>query len=225
MLLTDLREVKALLEIDPENTQEDLKLSLFIEQCSAWIEQWLDRGDLSLQSRTEYYNGTNTQKLLLRCRPVYLFPIIQVFVDYGGFYGSTSGSFNPSLSTLTFGNDFCIETRDGITSENGILVRINDFWAKPSVRQVGYLTPFIGPSFGSIKVIYTAGYTNDTLPATIRNAAAIVVAKLRNYLPLGLEVNSENYEELSVSVSTDGKNYILGGVIPQIFPKFRNWKF
>lgn len=225
MLLTDLREVKKVLEIDGCDASEDARLHFFIEWASNIIEELLSRPGLSYASRTEYYGGTGSQKLLLRSRPVFTTPTIRVFLDESAFYGSASGAFDPQNTELTFGTDFCLDIdQDDGSSRSGILVRINDFWPKPSVRQGGYLSPFIGQGFGTIKVIYTAGYTVDTLPPAFRAACNLLVAKMRYIFPLGMEIVGDGYEEKSLSFAPSQIDYLKGLVKPLILP-YKNWKW
>ena len=226
MLMTDLQEIKRILEIDPDDKSEDLKLSFIIEQASSWIGEILNKPNFDLKTRTEYYNGTGSQRLLLRSRPVYTNPVPQVFVDRYGNFGSTSGAFTQTNSELTYGVDFClqIDQEDG-SSRCGILIRTNDYWNKRWVRQPGYLSPYIAPSYGSIKCIYSAGYTVDNLPAVVRLAMNLLVAKLRYVFPLGLELNSESYEERNIGIAASQKNYILALVTPMIRAGFGNWKW
>jgi hypothetical protein len=225
MLLTDISELKAYLEIDPNNTAEDLKLSFLVEAVSQWIEELLNRPGLSYASRTEYYNGTGTSRLLLRSRPVFTTPTILVYEDGSGFFGSTSGSFDTGTTALTYGEGFCLQIdRDDGSSRSGILIKTRGLWEKRAVRQTGYLTPFVGPSYGSIKVVYTAGYTVDTLPASFRMAVNLLVSRLRYVLPLGLELSAESYEDRTIAISAIAqmKNYLLSMVRPFLWP-YRNW--
>lgn len=223
-MLTDLRELKRILEIDPNNTQEDVLLGFLIEQASAWIEELLNRPGLMFKARTEYYAGTGTQKLLLRSRPVFTTPTIQCFVDEAGYYGTRSGSF-ASTTELTWGDDFTLDIdQDDGTSRSGILIRINNLWPKPHVRQTGLLSPFVGDSFGHIKVIYTAGYTVDSLPATLRLACNILASKLRYFFPLGQELNSDSYEEKGIGIVTSDKEKLLNHVRPLVL-SYRNYRW
>jgi len=226
MLLTDLRETKTVLEIDPSNTSEDKKLNFCIEYASQWIEEAINRPGLSYKQRTEFYGGTGTQKLLLRSRPVYSVPTIQVFVDEGGYFGSVTGSFDPTSSAWTYGTDFClqIDQDDGLRSRSGILVCMNNLWPRPSVRQAGWLSPFIGDSFGTIKVVYTAGYLVDDLPPVFRFACNFLVAKMRQALPYGFLLTSESYEDRSVSYFIPHKNIWLGEIMGMLSPYInRKW--
>ena len=179
---------------------------------------------MSYKARTEYYNGTGGLKLLLRHRPVFTTPTIVVHLDSGAYYGSVTGSF-AGTSALTYGTDFSlkIDQEDG-TSRSGILIRINEFWPKPQSRQAGFLSPFLGESFGNIRITYTAGFTVDMLPAQIRAACNLLIARMRAILPVGMEIGSESYEERSLGLITQQKNYLTSLIRPMIWP-YRNWYF
>ena len=113
---------------------------------------------------------------------------------------------------------------DQTTSRSGILIRLNDYWPKPVVRQAGYLSPFITDDTGSIRVTYTAGYTIDSLPGQLRLAANALVARLNYLFPNFLEVSGEGYEERSFSYAVNRDNYVLSMIYPMI-NSFRNWHF
>lgn len=216
---TDLIELKTLLEIDPDNTAQDAKLLILNTVASEWLGEWLNRPGFDLKSRTEYYDGTGTQKLLLRSRPVYASPTIQVFADNQGFWGAASGSFDSTTTALTYGTDFALMLDPGEEgkSRSGILVRINGYWERPMLRQRGLLSPFVGEGFGNVKVVYTAGYTVDTMPAQLRMAADFLIARLNYVWPLGVELGSESYEERSISVITSEKSKLFALVKPMLW--------
>lgn len=224
MVLTDVREAKKLLDIEPGDTSEDAKLGLLITMASDWILEAINRPGIELKSRTEYYNGSGTQKLLLKSRPVYSNPVPQVFVDEGGYWASASGAFTQQGAQLVYGTDFAlwIDTDEG-KSKNGILVRLTNYWPVPMVRQRGFLSPFVGEGYGNIRVTYTAGYSVDTLPAQLRYAANMLVARMRYVLPLGVELSSDSYEERSMGIVND-KMKLMALVMPLILP-FKNWKW
>lgn len=225
MLLSDLMELRSFLEIDPDDHSEDKKLAFLLGYASEWIGESINRPGLFYKSRTEYYNGSGTQKLLLKSRPVYTTPTIACIIDGNGFFGQTSGAFQSPNSPLVYGTDFVaqIDQDDG-TSRCGILVRINSYWERPYVRQRGLLSPFPGSSYGSIKVTYTGGYTIDSLPGVFRQAANMLVGRLRAVLPLGVETTSESYEERSLSVVTAEKAKLMALVRPLVFA-YTNWNF
>lgn len=223
--LSDLVELKSILEIDPRNTQEDSKLLFFLEYASAWIEEYLDRkGRLFLKTRTEYYNGTGTPNLVLRARPVYT-DGLQVYVDtQGGYYGEGDNSF-PASSLLTYGSDYVlrIDEDDG-TSRCGILQKVRSYWPKPFARAPGVLSPFMTTDTGSVKVVYQAGYTVDNLPATLRLACNTLAAKIRYLMPVGMDLTSESYEDRSISIGNKEKDYLMSTVKDMIFG-YRNWSW
>ncbi len=227
MLITDLNEAKSLFEIDPDDHREDKNINFFIGYATRIIEEYLNRPGLSKQSRTEYYGGTGTQQLLLRSRPVFTTPTIQCFVDEGGGnYGQTSGGFDPNTTMLEYGKDFFVKIdQDDGTSRSGILVRNRDLWYKPGVRQRGFLAPFIArQDFGSIKVVYTGGWTVDTLPPDFRLAANTLVAKMRHMYPLGLALNQDGYEDRSFSILEERRDFFMA-IVKSILITHRNWTF
>lgn len=217
-----MREAKTILEIDPDDRSEDALLNLLIEQSSQWIEEFLNRPGMERKERTEYYFGTGTQRLLLRSRPVFTVPTILVRVDEAGNFGSTSGSFNADTA-LTYGDHFALvlDQEDG-SSRSGILYRINNVWPAPSARMRGLLSPFVATGFGTIRVIYTAGYTVDSLPASIRLACNLLVQKLRYVMPLGMELAGDSYEERAISPLNSEKEKLMALAKPLLLP-FRNW--
>ncbi len=225
MLLSDLSELKTILEIEQDDHSEDKKLNWLIDWASEWIGQSINRPGLLYKSRTEYYNGSGTQKLLLKSRPIYTTPTILAYVDRGGYFGQTSGAFTDTNEQLTYGTDFVVQvdTDDG-TSRCGILIRINGYWERAYVRQRGMLTSFPGSSYGSIKVTYTGGYTIDSLPGVFRQALNMLVGRMRAILPLGVETTSESYEERSLSVVTAEKSKLMALIRPLVFP-YTNWNF
>jgi len=236
MIFSDLAEIKTVLEIDNCDASENKKLLFFAEWTTRWIEEILDR-DFSFKTRTEYYDGTNTQKLLLRHRPVYPNPTnpnyapISVVYDSAGYWGSAPGAFNVTTNSATatalvYGTDYAlrIDRNDG-GSTSAILYRINEYWLKPIMRQTGLLAPFMADDTGSYQVVYSAGYFTDNLPATLRMAANTIIAKLRHYFPVGMEIGGESYEERALSYVTQAKNYIITPAVRSMVLQHKNWKW
>jgi hypothetical protein len=235
LIYSDLREIKKVLEINECDNREDGKLLFFAEWVTRWVEEILDR-DFSFKTRTEYYNGTNTQWINLRKRPVYpnppnpLYSPISVIYDPLGYYGSAPGSFNPSVSAtavqLTYGTDFCLQIdRDDGGSNSGVLIRINEYWIKPILRQNPFLSSYRAEDTGSYQVVYSAGYFVDNLPAPLRMACNALVAKLRYFFPVGMELGSDSYEERAIGIVTENKGYILTPAIKSMILQYRNWKW
>lgn len=225
MLYTSLQEIKSLCEIDPDDTQEDKNLNFFNEWASQWIEDELGRPGLTYKVRTEFYEGNNTQNLILNNRPAFSTPTPAVYLDEGANFGATSGAF-AGTSLLTYGEDFClwIDQEDGISSKRGILIRINDVWPLPYWRRTGFLTPYVGQNPGSIKVTYTAGYTVDSLPSSIRFAADTLIIRMRKFFPLALEMTGESYQERSINWAGDRRDYLMAPIKP-ILHRYKNWRW
>jgi hypothetical protein len=225
MLMTDLAELKILLDINPDDRSEDVKLSFIMKYASEWIEELIGRPGLTYKMRTEIYNGTGTNKILLRSRPVFKSPTIRVFEDRGAYQGTASGSF-ASETELTQGEHFFLKTDqdDDTLSRSGILCKIGSAWHKPYFRQRGFLSPYVDDDSGSIKVIYYGGYTVDTLPGNFRMACNLLTARLRYLLPIGAELNSDSYEEKNVGLVTSEKEKLLTLIKPLIMT-YRNWNF
>lgn len=229
--LNDLREVKAYLQIPSDSTSEDQKLLLLISVASNWIQELLNRPGLFYQQRTEIYCGTNTQKLLLRSRPIKSTDPMTVVVDENANFGYTSGAYTNSQNVLTSGaqGGYClyIDQPDGITSRSAILLKIGSVWEKQYSRQggrEGLLTPFVTMDMGSIQVTYYGGYTQDNLPSQVRYACFALVAKMRATLPNTFPMSSQSWEDISVSILGDRKNYLLAGVMDMLW-SFRNYRW
>lgn len=236
-LYSNLNEIKTVLQIDPNNTTYDVQLGLFNEWTASIFEEILDR-PIAYQTRTVVYPGTGNQKLLLRHRPVYPtappakaanlpFTPIQVIVDEASGWGFASGAFSQTngATPLVLGTDYTIRPdQDDGGSRSAILYRINDYWPRPIDRQTGELSPFVGPDMGSIQVISTAGYTVDTLPATLRAAADMLVARMKVIMPLGMQISSESYIERSIGLSENTRRFLISLVHPLLLP-FKNWHF
>ena len=224
--LATLTDLKLALDLPSAYTSEDSKLQMFLNWSVELIETYLNR-KLERAARTEYYNGTNTQKLLLKARPVITTPTIQVYLqntNEGGFFGLTSGSFGAG-TLLTYGEDYglWIDQDDG-TSRSGILIRRNSIWPKAFARQVGTLSPFVNTVYGNIKVVYTGGYVAGSIPYELQAAAIAIATKLRYTFPLGLEIIGESYEERSVSNMNYQKRNWLQSLARPFVSQLRNWK-
>lgn len=228
MLFTDLQRLKAVLDVDPEDPVEDKKFSIWISTCSSWIQEWLNRPDMSKRERTEYYSGTGSPRLALRNRPVYADPVPQAWVDDRGYFGAPSAAFtdgNGNSQTLVYGTDFALEVmEEGVPVRSGILWRIDSVWPRKSYRQQGYLFPYQGGGAGNVKVTYTAGYTVDTLPEQVRAACELLVGMFRFVFPLGLPLTGDTYGGAGISIELGKRNYLMSLIKPMLTP-YMNWRW
>lgn len=223
--LGSLQELKQLIGVDYNNTSQDTKLYFLLSYATSWIEEFLNRKGLFVSERTEFYNGTNSTRLLLRGRPVYSSPTPPtVWVDRNGYWGASSGSFN-SNTQLTYGEDYALQLDqpDG-TSRSAVLVKRKGVWEKNLAMETGWLSPFVVSSNGSIKVQYVAGYTTENMPASLRSAVNFLVMRFNYITPLGMELSSESFEERSISILGERKDYLMALVKP-ILGNYRNWNF
>lgn len=228
MPLTDLIEVKKILAIDLDDHSLDYALNYYIQVVIDMIGEFLDMPNFYKRSRTEYYNGTGTNFLLLKYRPVFIDPEPQVWVDRSGLWGESDDSFQSS-DELTFGDDFgiALDTTPAGTMDrgrSGLLIRKNDYWPRPTVRAQGFLSPFVGHSFGNVKVIYTGGYTLQDMPARVRMACIEVVGRMRYMFPLSVPLSSESYEERHITLDIRERNFLFGQA-KHLLSSLRNWKF
>jgi hypothetical protein len=233
MLWTNLASLKSLLEIDQNDHSQDWLLNHFNEWVTDIIETLLNR-KLTYATRTWYYQGSGIIKLLLKHRPVYPttpppqaatlpFTTLVVSVDQQGNFGEAVGAF--AGTPLIYGTDYCIKIdRDDGGSDEAILYMVGGYWPRPVCRQPGLLSPFIGTDLGSIQVTSTAGYTIDTLPAQLKMAAEMMVARLAYIFPLGMETTSESYIDRSIALSPEDRDYLYG-MVKHLVWAFRNWRF
>ncbi len=228
MIYSDLRELKSELEIDPENTSEDQSLSRRIKQASALMDLYLTCPPKQKESKTEFYKGYGTPKLVLKRRPVFTDPAIQCFVSRTGYWGQSTDAFTDGGDTLTYGSDFVLEvdgdTGGDVTSKRGLLWRLDGLWPNFTVRTQGLITPYTVPAYGNIKVIYTAGYTVDTLPEVFRFCCNELAARIRYFFPQAQALAGDGYEERSLSFNSERKDYLMAIVKQHLFP-FRTWRF
>lgn len=222
MFLNDINEMKGQLGIALTNNFENKGINFWIEYASGIIEEYIARGDLSRQERTEYKDGNNQEFLVMDHRPIY--SITNIWESQSGNFGFTSGSFSDE-TLLVSGSDYAlkIDQPDG-SSRCGMIVKINNRWLSKPTRFRGYLSTSLQPNRGSIKVVYDAGYTIDNLPSPFRVACVLLVAKIRHILPFGLEIGSESYEERSISFLAPQKGFLMSLVAPLLVGyKNRRW--
>lgn len=224
MILTDLAELKVTLAINPLDTSQDTKLLIFAEYATDLIEEFLDR-KLTKRARTEFYQGTSTRKLLLRNRPVYLSPLPRCWVATNGQFQASPDTFEDDTEELVYGESFALDVdSDDASSRKGILLRLNQYWERNVYRNPSELSPYIGASPGSIKVVYTGGYTVDTLPGAFRLATNLLIARLNQLFPFGMLMTSESYEERNVSWDVPQKDKLMS-IVKEILYSYRNWSW
>lgn len=165
-----LDDVKSYLNIDANNTNNDLLLQLLISSFTTFV---LNRTSMSSfsqpQTYTEIYDGNNNMRLMLRNYPILSLTSVLV------------GAYTVPLSTGVNVPGIYI---DGI--KRSIAFRNAPFfWPNYSVISATLFPYSFVKGQGNIQVQYTAGYTQ--VPYDLQDAAMRAVAiyyKRRNYLDL-----------------------------------------
>lgn len=93
-------------------------------------------------------HGSRAQVLRLHHKFV-LLEDLQVWQALSAYFGQAEDFDSDTL--LTIGDDYTLDTEDGVVSEGGYLRRRSGYWPRQP---------------GSVKVTYTAGFTADELDAT-----------------------------------------------------------
>ncbi len=186
-MLVDLNTYKTLLGLPLTASAIDSQLISLLGVADQLVKSYVQR-DLEETSYTEYYSGNNQVRITLKQTPVTV--ITSVSLDNSGYFGERAGSFG-SPSLLTEGTDFVLDRQQGGTlSKSGILFRIGTVWPVVTrVSRLGRLSPDQGPSYGNIKVVYTAGY--NPVPQDLKLAVVLFVSTLRRTIPVGQTLVSE----------------------------------
>lgn len=208
MSIYSLAGIKTRLKIT--TTDYDTELTLAAESAVAVIQN-LTSIPLPQQTFTEYYNGTRTNKLVLRRRP-FIRSGLQVFVDDNGGYGGDTARFDASTQ-LVIGQDFDIKDNDFHPTNpahpyswDGILYRIGDLWPVRFRRKIDSLSWRPEGNDMSVKVVYTAGlesgdFTTPTGPAAvISNAVALETAAIYRVMNGRGPTTSESLNGASFSI-------------------------
>ncbi len=156
MALTTLDAVKTANHI--AGAGEDAFLNAMWPACEQALKTLLGY-NLEQQSYTEFYQGTNTDGLVLRQVPVQ--PNPTVWQDATGYWGQGANDpFDITGALLKPGVDYYLEL-DGPNaaySGSGILRRIGDIWRGTVVQPAGLLGRRPVPGLGNVKVQYLAGW-------------------------------------------------------------------
>lgn len=193
--------VKKLWGIADADTSQDDVIDILITQCSARIELFVGRA-LEAATRTEYYEGTGDEFLLLRHRPVTLDVDnpVRVWEDLGGASGQAEDAFAADTE-LTIGVDFEL-LRDGPNgrADSGLLRRIRGAWQKPMGFEGGIISAVPVPTGCSVKVTYKAGFASDAIPADLQQACLMLMALTKKSLDTGQPLSNESWEAYSYTV-------------------------
>jgi hypothetical protein len=224
MALTTLANIKTLLGIT--STKDDAQLTALQGAAEQILKSYCNQ-NFEKATYTEFYSGNDRKEIVLRQRPV--LSITGVWVDFDGHFGAGTDTPFSSDTKLTAGTDYNL-VLDGTwgnsaVSRCGILLRERTVWSQiPRVYVPGKLQPESFQSYGSIKVVYVAGF--DPIPQDLQQAVAFLVAYLRRNLKLGGILTSEKLGSYSYALAAPGlDDSVELGTARQIASKYREVAF
>lgn len=148
-----------------------------------------------------------------------------VYEDAGGFWGEANDAFpaaQSGSSQLVLGLNYGIrrDTREN-TSKSAVLVRLSGSpvgssaaiwpWGWRTGTLTARLPPIWPAGYGSLKVVYCAGYRE--IPVDLMEAATLLTVWLfRNAKTGGMQLSNESYEGYSYGLTALGQNPELGTV-------------
>ncbi len=213
-------DLKTELGIPLTSTAYDAQLTLWRDQGTVVIESWCKRS-FGTSAHIEYLTGNNTQRLTLKQTPVT--DVAQVLYDADGSFGrGPEPAFDPTSNELVEGVDWTLDRdSDGGISSSGILFRIGTVWPVLHLyRLPNKLSPTQGPSWGNIKVVYTAGYS--TIPADLVAALVLLVAYWRRTMRVGGPIKGERLGRYAYELfSVDPNKSPEIGTITSILSSYR----
>lgn len=202
-MLLDLATTSVLLGITDQKQYR--ALSTLIHWADAAVKRYLDR-DIEQTTYpgaaaegtgdSGYYSGDDTRFLLLRQYPVSA--VASVYSDSAGRWGQNpDGSFQAATLLIAGTNyaldlDGCLPGTSTPCSYKGILRRTDGVWPAMRVFHAGVIRPEVAPGNGNLKVAYTAGYPQGSIPADITGACFELVGWMRKNMKRGGQVDQEN---------------------------------
>lgn len=204
MSVVTVGQAKLHMGIPPANTSQDAAIQQWLDGAEEAIWQWLGRyrapGHTPFESveTTEYYDGGDREKLVLKRRPVTA--VAGVWVDRVGYYGQNPTGFPDPDTFWTLGQDYAPMSLDATENNPSILVAFAG--AIPTWQGQPQKFPAWPRGSGNIKVTYTAGYAS--LPYDLVSAICNVVAYTRAAAPRGMALESEMIGRYSYTVLKSG---------------------
>ncbi len=221
MSLLTLAILKEFLGVPSTVTSKDARLDR-LRQAAEYVARNYTQQNLEEQAYVQFYSGTNTQRLVLRERPVSL--ITNVWLDNSGYFGKRPGGFD-TTALLVEGTDYVLDYDQNATiSKSGILFRIGTTWpVLTRVSTLGRLAPDQGPAHGNIKVSYTAGYAHGAVPADLQGAIAWIMAFLDRNLPVGGLLKSEHLGAYAYTIADVNKGRPELGSAYQVLSHYKDY--
>jgi len=217
-MLTSLGQIKSFLNIPGSDSTQNSQLTGLQIAAESIINNRIKR-NMEPTSYTEYYAGNSQRAIILRNRPV--LSIISVHEDYQAYYGYNPTSFGPT-TLLQPGIHYTLDIDTGISeSKSGLLVRIGGIWMEAGrVYYPGKLASEIGPTYGNLKISYTAGY--NIIPMDIQYAVCLLISSMKRNVMFGTEVSTEKVGEYTYELfDTSRQRDPIIASVDQILSRYR----
>lgn len=217
-MLTSLAQIKSFLNIPGSDSTQNSQLTGLQIAAESIISNRIKR-NLEPASYTEYYAGNSQRAIILRNRPV--LSVISVHEDYQAYYGYNPTSFGPA-TLLQPGSHYTLDIDTGMTeSKSGLLVRIGGIWMEAGrVYYPGKLASEIGPTYGNLKISYTAGF--NIIPMDIQYAVCLLISSMKRNVMFGTEVSTEKVGEYTYELFDSSKQRDpLIASVDQILSRYR----
>jgi hypothetical protein len=210
-----LDKFKTQIGIPLTDLSEDDKLNQMLAQVIALAERE-SRRKFTSESVTEYYDGNNSSKIVLRIRPVAT--VTEVRLDNAGGYGRIAD---------TFGDDTILGTDEYALTPTGSLERLRGkWWPARQSNPIGLVANTERPGQGNVQVTYQGGFAE--MPLDIEGAIMKLIASVRDDAPKGKAIASESLDYYSISfqnVSSGGQNGGYGSLaIDEPLRVFRSYR-
>lgn len=183
MALTTVAKIKTHLGIT--GSDEDAYLTQLLAGVEPAVLRYLNRRAIESATVTEYFHGHGRSTVVLNRRPVTAVASVNEQID--GYAGQASGAFG-SETLLTAGEDYWVDNLEQSEGNPAMLMRVGKLWPNAP---------------GSVKVVYTAGYT--TVPLDIELAVHLLCGVIRSAGDKSMPLQSENLGSYSYQLLTGGK--------------------
>jgi hypothetical protein len=167
----------------------------------------------------DYYDGNGRVNLTIRNTPVQ--SVTSVTIDQTGYFGQGPSAFTGTA--LVAGIDYALVIDDPINgwARAGQLTRINGFWPSRIIMPYSRLAGERVPLQGAIKIVYTAGLTDDPdkIPFDLQLAANLLVSQIRMSRLYPYIMTSEGLGEYHYALSNLLHGMLQIGTVASILAK------
>lgn len=201
-MLLSLSEAKVFASITTNDPVRDAALQAMIDEAADAVKRWCQNGNLERTQYTQIMALPSYPTLILPYGPVHYAPDadpaidLQIYVNVGAW--GQPDQFTSGYLLQPY-QDWVLETgpTDITTSESGLVRLVSGVQGVNRERPLYSLAVKVVPTWGAVKVVYTAGYA--TVPASIKAAMNLIVRKLYNARKDGVPAVSESLNGYAIS--------------------------